>query len=127
MSHTEPQARLYYDGQCPLCSYEMRHLRALKSDALSLVDLHEARELNSQQRHAMLQVLHLQRAYGSWLRGVEASSEAWSYTAWGWLLKPLQWPLLAPLVNRGYRLWAQRRYRRRYGCSQCPSGDLNDR
>ena len=122
MSHTELQARLYYDGQCPLCSYEMRHLRALKSDGLSLVDLHEASELNSQQRHAMLQALHLQRVDGSWLLGVEASIEAWSYTAWGWLLKPLRWPLLAPAIDRIYTAWAQRRYRKRYGCPQCAAG-----
>jgi len=119
MSKPKPEARLYYDGQCPLCCYEMRHLRELKSPELSLVDLHQEPELDARQRERMLRRLHLQRADGRWFLGVEASLAAWSYTSWGWLLKPLQWPILAPVADRLYTLWAERRYRKRYGCGQC--------
>lgn len=119
MSNARLGARLYYDGQCPLCSYEMRHLSALKSPALTLVDLHSDPSLDERQRHKMLRCLHLQYADGDWCLGVQASLAAWSYTRWGWLLKPLQWPLLAPVIDRLYTLWAERRYRKRYGCGQC--------
>ena len=31
---------LYYDGACPLCAREMKHLAKLKRDSLELVDIH---------------------------------------------------------------------------------------
>jgi predicted DCC family thiol-disulfide oxidoreductase YuxK len=33
---------LYYDGACPLCAREMKHLAKLKRDSLNLVDIHQA-------------------------------------------------------------------------------------
>ena len=32
---------LYYDGACPLCAREMKHLAKLKRDTLNLVDIHQ--------------------------------------------------------------------------------------
>ena len=34
------QETLYYDGACPLCAREMKHLAKLKRDSLTLVDIH---------------------------------------------------------------------------------------
>ena len=31
---------LYYDGACPLCTREMKHLAKLKQESLALVDIH---------------------------------------------------------------------------------------
>lgn len=119
MSPSESTDILYFDGLCPLCRSEMRSLEKHKNSALKLVDIHSVKHLDAVQREALLRRLHLRLPGGEWLVGVDASIRAWSHTRWGWLLKPLGWPLLAPLVNFAYRHWADRRYQRRYGCEPC--------
>lgn len=109
-------AVLYYDGLCPLCAKEMRVLRRWKSDSLQLLDIHAA-ELSGDEKAARLQVLHLEIAPGNYLLGVEASVAAWSYTSLGWILRPLQWRIIAPLAKSVYARWAKRRYEKLYGCS----------
>ena len=44
------QDRLYFDGQCPLCSFEMRHLAKEKHDSLELLDIHSLPDLTAEQR-----------------------------------------------------------------------------
>lgn len=107
---------LYYDGLCPLCAKEMRLLQRWKSDLLQLVDIHTT-DLNDAEKAKRLQVLHLELSPGNYLLGVQASVAAWSYTSFGWILRPLQWRVLAPAVNHVYARWAKRRYQRLYGCS----------
>jgi predicted DCC family thiol-disulfide oxidoreductase YuxK len=109
------QAVLYYDGKCPLCAKEMRHLRRLKSDSLNLVDIH-ALELDAEIKQERLQVLHLELENGEFVTGVDASVRAWRYTRVGWLLAPLRWAIFKPVVDWVYAKWAQRRYDKLYGC-----------
>lgn len=106
---------LYYDGQCPLCSKEMRLLSYLKQDELQLKDVHTS-DMDEKQRQQYLQVLHLQTDSGEWLLGVDAMVEAWGYTKVGFLWKPLQWYWLRPWIERHYKRWAVKRYAKRYGC-----------
>ena len=56
---------LYYDGQCPLCSFEMRHLNRLKTEDLVLQDIHAQVNLPDASREQYLKVLHLKRSDGS--------------------------------------------------------------
>lgn len=108
-------ATLYYDGLCPLCQREMTLLKRLKSAQLRLLDIHKQWQLPAEQREAMLRQLHLKLPDGQWLLGADASVEAWRFTRVGWLLKPLRWPLVGPIVDRIYRRWAKRRFKRLYG------------
>lgn len=107
---------LYYDGQCPLCSKEMRLLSYLKRDELQLTDVHST-DMDKLQRQQYLQILHLQTDLGAWLLGVDAMVEAWGHTKVGFLWKPLQWRWLRPWVERHYQRWAIQRYVKRYGCA----------
>ena len=109
------RAVLYYDGKCPLCAKEMRHLNRLKSDTLSLVDIHSL-DLSEPVRQARLQVLHLEIESGEFIKGVDASVAAWRHTRIGWLLTPLRWAVFKPVVDWVYTKWAQRRYDKLYGC-----------
>ncbi len=108
-------ATLYYDGLCPLCQREMKLLRRLKSNALRLLDIHKQWQMPATEREAMLRQLHLRLPEGRWLKGADASVEAWRYTRIGWLIKPLRWPLIGAVVDRVYRRWALRRFQRLYG------------
>jgi len=53
---------LYYDGACPLCAREMKHLAKLKRDSLDLVDIHKTDITNEMpSKEDMLLNLHLKR------------------------------------------------------------------
>ena len=111
---------LYYDGNCPLCLREIRALARLGDQGLQLVDAHSYEPGSDEpSRESMLLRLHLKTAEGSWLSGVDATVKAWSHTRWGFLFRPLRWPLLAPLADRAYDYWARRRFDGLYCDSSC--------
>lgn len=113
-------AQLYYDGRCPLCAREMAFLRKVKRAGLTLVDIHQLKQLNDHEQEQMLRNLHLQTPDGKWLFGVEANVTAWSFTPVGFLWKPLRWKIWSGLVERVYARWANRRYCRAYVCGFNP-------
>jgi predicted DCC family thiol-disulfide oxidoreductase YuxK len=111
---------LYYDGHCPLCMREINALARLTDEHLKLVDVHSHEPAPGEPtRESMLLRLHLKAADGSWLDGVDATVKAWSHTRWGFLFRPLRWPLVAPLADRAYDYWARRRFDGRYCDSTC--------
>lgn len=106
---------LYYDGRCPLCSREMSILAKMKSDDLNLVDIHQLSAGEAPPRDQLLEVLHLKTGDGQWVTGVDASVRAWSSTRMGWLWKILKLPLISPVAELVYSIWAKRRYEKLYG------------
>lgn len=118
--------RLYYDGSCPLCRREMNHLSAVAGPGLQLVDISrlEAPEPGCPDLETLARRLHLRRADGTWVRGLEANVAAWSHSRYGPLWKLLLNPLIKPLAVWLYEDWARRRYRARcstQGCRLPPS------
>ncbi len=108
-----PKDRLYYDDQCPICTAEMRKLDRLQDGNLQLVPISslEPNPARPDQR-SLLAVLHLERADGRWLTGVDANVAAWQHTAYGWLWRPLRWPVLRQVADWAYRVWLAWRQRR---------------
>jgi predicted DCC family thiol-disulfide oxidoreductase YuxK len=114
---------LYFDGQCSLCRHEIRLLSSARRDTLELQDLNQLTgDYDGPEWNTLMKSLHLRCADGNWLTGVDASVRAWSHTRLGFLWAPLRWPLIAPLADRVYNFWAQRRYARRIHCDQCRIG-----
>ncbi len=117
---------LYFDGKCSLCLREIGHLRRLADAALELRDIHQLSPgADVPPRLTLLRTLHLRRADGEWVTGLDASVAAWQHTRLGPLWRWLRWPLVKPLAAYGYRLWAQWRFRRLYACDQggyCETG-----
>ena len=105
---------LYYDGQCPLCSFEMRHLNRLKTEDLVLQDIHAQLNLADASREQYLKVLHLKRSDGSTLTGLDASVYAWQHTPLGPMMAWLRWPIVKTVADTVYGVWARRRFDRRY-------------
>lgn len=113
---------LYYDGRCPLCSKEIAVLHKLQRGSLAFADVHHLTTLPTSQmpsREALLRRLHLRSASGHWVIGLHANVQAWSHTRWGWLYRPLLWPLIYPVALWAYERWADRRYDKRYGLGAC--------
>jgi len=108
---------LYYDGACPLCAREMKHLAKLKRDSLNLVDIHQldiTPEMPS--KEDLLLNLHLKRG-DEWVVGADANVAAWQHTRYGMLWAWLRWPLIKQIVDPVYAFWAKRRYDGLYGVS----------
>ena len=108
---------LYYDGACPLCLREMKHLAKLKRDSLDLVDIHQTditQDMPS--KEDLLLNLHLKRG-DEWVVGADANVAAWQHTRLGLLWAWLRWPVVRQIVDSVYAFWAKRRYEGLYGAS----------
>ncbi len=111
---------LYYDGSCPLCAKEIAWLEKYQNGKLALVDINQPNALpKGISKEAMLRVLHLQTESGDWLKGLDATVKSWSHTPYGWIVKPLRWPLLSTIADSAYHYWANTRYQKRYACQRC--------
>ncbi len=104
---------LYYDGQCPLCSSEVRRLATLSDKHLACIDVHSV-DLDTAEKTAMLKVLHYHAANGEWLTGLDANIAAWQHTKFGFMFRWLRWPFIRSLADKVYSAWATTRYDRLY-------------
>lgn len=115
---------LFFDGSCPMCTKEIKLLKNISDGGLSFVDVHKCEiDKNLPPKLDMLKVLHLRTAQGGWMKGVSATVQAWSHTNWGWIFKPLLWPLINHIAEYVYEKWAEKRYRRLYDCDTCVGED----
>ncbi len=120
---------VFYDGRCPLCVREMRHLKQRDtSHAIQLIDLHSEQFTPYAGRIdavAANEVLHGLTADDQLLLGLDVTHRAWSLVGRGWLTAPLRWPLIRWFADHGYRFFARHRSRIAYvltgekECQQC--------
>ena len=108
---------LLYDGGCPLCLREVRFLR--RRDAgrhrLAFVDIDAAdyrpeHHGGIEYRQAMGRI-HAIDGEGEILRDVDVFRRAYDLIGLGWLYAPTRWPLLRPIADAVYGLWAASRLR----------------
>ena len=112
-----PELTILYDGACPLCLREVRFLqgRDPRGERLGFVDIdasdyEPAGHGGIDYRSAMARI-HGISADGQVLLDVAVFARAYDLVGLGWLYAPSRWPLLAPLINGIYRLWAGARLR----------------
>ena len=107
---------LLYDGGCPLCLREVTFLRGRDrrlhpaTPRLAFVDIDDpaydpASHCGISYREAMGRI-HAVSDSGEVLQDVEVFRRAYQLVGLGWLYAPTRWPLLGPLVDRLYGLWA---------------------
>ncbi|MFZ9850588.1 MAG: thiol-disulfide oxidoreductase DCC family protein [Vulcanococcus sp.] len=112
-----PQLTLLFDGGCPLCLREVTFLqrrdRRLHPAAprLAFVDINAAdydpaANGGISYREAMGRI-HALAADGQVLRDVAVFREAYRLIGLGWLYAPSAWPVLRPLADGLYGLWAR--------------------
>ena len=108
---------LYYDGACPLCAREMKHLANLKRDSLDLVDIHQTNITHDMpSKEDLLLNLHLKQG-NDWVIGADANVAAWQHTRVGMLWIWLRWPVVKQIVDPIYSVWAKRRFEGLYSVS----------
>ena len=112
---------ILYDGGCPLCVREVRFLAERDrrchpgEPRLAFVDIDAAdydpiAHGGIGYRQAMGRI-HALGPAGEVLLDVEVFRRAYGLIGLGWLYAPTGWPLLAPLVNALYAIWASARLR----------------
>ena len=107
-----PPLTLLFDGACPLCRREVEALRSRDQGKgqICFVDI-DAPDYNPSAhqgisyRKAMGRI-HAIGADGRVIVDVAAFREAYRLVGLGWLYAPTAWPLLKPVVDGVYGLWA---------------------
>lgn len=96
---------IFYDGQCPMCSTEMRHLKKYdKSDLITLVDVHQDNfgslypDINAADA---MKILHGDYQ-GKLLFGLEVTHRAWTLVGKGIWVAPLNWPVIKTVSHWVY-------------------------
>ncbi len=116
--------KILIDGECPLCRREADLLRRLDDDRgyIAMEDItardfdptHYGRNLDE-----LMGQIHGVLPDGRIVTGVEVFRRAYAAVGYGWLLAPTTWPVLRPLADAFYRVFARYRLRlpgRRAGC-----------
>ena len=118
---------MLFDGNCPFCVHEARFLGRLDCRGrLAFVDIADAdfdpARYGLDAGEAM-RFIHGVLPDGTIVRGLEVFRRAYSEVGLGWLLAPTAWPVLRPIADAGYRLFARHRVRlgRLFGRS-CDTG-----
>ncbi len=101
-----------FDGGCPLCQREVSFLRSRDSfGCILFVDIDSPQyrpDLYSgiSYREAMGRI-HAITASGEVLKDVRVFREVYRLVGLGWVYAPTTWPVLEPLGDKFYRLWAR--------------------
>lgn len=105
-----------YDGDCPLCQREIRHVKGLSDRnghcGLAFIDVSSDGGCAPDEKAALLARFHVQKADGSRLSGAEAFVAMWSRLP-GW--RVLAWiarrPGMLPVFEMAYRFFLKIRPR----------------
>lgn len=104
-----PLLTAYYDGQCGLCSAEMREIQALDVHGdIALVDCSapdfadEAVRSAGLTREDLLGAMHVRDVLGDWHRGVDAIALLYASAGAPWLARAWAHPLTRPITRRVY-------------------------
>jgi len=120
---------IFYDGGCPLCVKEMRHLKRL--DKEGRIQFENVNEPDFSQRYPQVEVakanqyLHGQVSSGEMIYGLDVTHEAWSLVGKGWIIAPLRWPVIRWFADKTYLFFARNRNRisklltGKERCAQC--------
>ncbi|MCF2910812.1 DUF393 domain-containing protein [Pseudoalteromonas sp. DL2-H2.2] len=119
---------IFYDGTCPLCVKEMTALaKRDKATCIKTVDIYSDEFTNypTIDPDKANTILHALDAQGNLMFGLDVTHQAWRLVGMGWLYAPLRWPVIKPIADKFYLLFAKNRYRISYwltGKSRCDSG-----
>ena len=104
---------VFYDGWCPLCVKEMRHLR--KIDSHRLITMVDVRSDDAMQAYPKIdteraiQKLHALDSDGRLLLGLDATHACWDAVGKGWMTGWLRWPGVRRVADASYWFFAKHR------------------
>ncbi|UCD74264.1 MAG: DUF393 domain-containing protein [Phycisphaerales bacterium] len=108
--------RLFFDGECPLCSREARFLKRLdwRRGRLEFVDI-TSEDFDAtrygRSKADFVAVIHGLPADGPMVTGMEVFRRAYAAVGLGWVLAPTAWPVLRTACDQAYSWFARNRLR----------------
>jgi predicted DCC family thiol-disulfide oxidoreductase YuxK len=104
--------KLLYDGQCPLCVREVNFLQ--KHDAgrglVAFVDIaddaYRPEDHGGVDFETAMGRIHAVLADGTVIKNVEVFRQVYTVLGMGWVYAATGWPVIGPLVDWLYGLWA---------------------
>ncbi len=104
--------KLLYDGQCPLCLREVNFLQ--KRDAgrglITFVDIsdfnYRPEEHGNISFEAAMGRIHALLPDGTIIQNLEVFYRIYQVLGLGWIYAPTRWPLIGPIMNKLYEIWA---------------------
>jgi predicted DCC family thiol-disulfide oxidoreductase YuxK len=109
------QLKLLYDGNCPICRREVQWLkRRDRKENLLLEDIADPAfraDRHGLTQEAVMGAIHGIRSDGSVLRGMAVIREAYRAIGMGWIMAPTGWPIVRPITDWLYRVFARNRLR----------------
>jgi len=108
--------RVLYDGECPLCSREIRFLER-RDRGLGRIQFEDIADPGFDpqsygvQADALMARIHGVLPSGDLIEGVEVFRRAYSAVGLGWLVAPTRLPGLRGLTDLAYRVFARNRLR----------------
>ena len=106
------QIKLLYDGACPLCVREVNFLQKRDADRNRVLFVDIAADDYNPDHHGGVDFatamgrIHAILPDGTLLKNVAVFRHVYEILGMGWVYAATQWPLIGPLVDRIYGLWA---------------------
>lgn len=108
---------LLYDGDCPLCLREVNFLR--KKDAgrglVKFVDIaddgYDPTENGDVDFETAMGRIHAVYPDSTVIKNVEVFRQIYEVLGIGWIYAPTRWPVIGPIVDKLYDVWADLRLR----------------
>jgi predicted DCC family thiol-disulfide oxidoreductase YuxK len=106
---------VFYDGECPLCRREVAWLkRRDKAQRIRFTNIAEAgfsAEALGTTTQRLMSQMHGRLSDGTWIKGVEVFRRMYAAAGHTWLVALSRLPILAQLLDLGYRVFARHRLR----------------
>lgn len=106
------QIKLLYDGACPLCLREVNALRQRDRGQGQVVFVDIAADDYSPAAHGGVDFatamgrIHAVLPDGSVIKNVEVFRRIYAILGLGWVYAPTRWPMIGPVVDWLYGIWA---------------------
>lgn len=108
------ELKIYYDGGCPLCLAEMKHL--LKLDQQKKLVLIDINQQDFEQKYPHInrreadRILHGELADGSIILGLDVTHKAWSLVGKGKWTAMIRLPIIGSVADFAYLQFARHRH-----------------
>ena len=114
---------MFYDGGCPLCSREVAHYRRMdKTNNIHWLDIDsspQALDHHGITYQQAMRYLHVLKSDGKMVKGAYAFQAIWlELPRYKYLGKLASFPGFLPMMEKLYKVFAERRYKKRVSCSQ---------
>ncbi|MCB0340172.1 MAG: DUF393 domain-containing protein [Bdellovibrionales bacterium] len=120
----EWKLKVFFDGDCPICCREINWLRKRtgETDVVyeNIADPKFKESSDALSYDAAMKKMQALLPDGRVISGVEVFRQLYKHAGLGWLLAPTGWPILRPIFDLLYAIFA--RYRLRLTGRKCDDG-----